>query len=744
MKNKKKARESEPSSKRLMLLKLIAVLLPFIFILFFEGLLRIAGYGDDFSLFVRHPVGGYENYLMVNPEIGKKYFQKLEYTSPANDIFLREKPEGAFRVFVMGSSVVYGFPHDRNLMFSRILHQMLSDAYPGRKIEMVNTSITAINTFTLRDFIGQILRHEPDAILIYEGHNEFYGAFGIGSNETMSRNYFLARLHISLMESRVYQLLRVVINGISGKLSGKDPGGVPGTLMRRIVADKDILYNSREYVLTMERFTQNMGYILKRARKRGVPVFLSEVVSNIHGMEPFNSIAVDTLEAAIDVFARARLAEGRLEYDSARKLYYLAKDLDCLRFRASEDINVIIGRLAKGQGVFMVPMLSHFESHSPNGLIGNNLMTEHVHPNIDGAFLMAGAFFRSLGTSGVPGEPNGNVYPVEYYRRNWGYTLFDRLLAHHRIQLLMGQWPFVLDEDEMVNYGAVYRPRFHLDSLAFSVMKNPGLSFSEVRLQLAGNYERSGMTEQAYREYESLLRMNPYIPENYRDAASCLLQLEDLPLALDYLLKSLEYERSFFAMFRIAEIYLIMSDYSHAIRYFDASLAIAPADRQVNVLGKLYTALVYANDRERALQIAAELESRDARQFLRVPFKRYVFDEYIPFQTKEQVNEAKRLITDGANNEAIDILETSLKIYDSHIANRMLGELYLKQEDPGKASHHFGKVYELFKFDAKFLHSFILSSIATRDFDRAGKCLQDLELYHPGHPQLELLRMMLP
>ncbi|MBK6285128.1 MAG: SGNH/GDSL hydrolase family protein [Draconibacterium sp.] len=186
--NKPKTAEKKIPKKQKVVFKLITGLIPFLILLAFEGLLRLTGYGDNLDLFIKNPTEGYEKYMIVNPVVGKKYFQKFEYTAPANDIFLAEKPENTFRVFVMGSSTVYGFPYERNLMFSRILHKQLEDAYPDKKIEMVNTAITAINSFTLLDYTDQILKYKPDAVLIYAGHNEFYGAFGIGSNETMSRN----------------------------------------------------------------------------------------------------------------------------------------------------------------------------------------------------------------------------------------------------------------------------------------------------------------------------------------------------------------------------------------------------------------------------------------------------------------------------------------------------------------------------------------------------------------------------
>ena len=124
-------------------------------------------------LFVEHRVENYEDYYIVNPFVGLKYFNRFKATEATNDIFLKHNPENSFRIFILGSSTIYGFPYERNLMATRILHKRLQDAYPDKTIELVKTSITAINTVTLKDFSRQMVRYEPDAILIYAGHNEF-------------------------------------------------------------------------------------------------------------------------------------------------------------------------------------------------------------------------------------------------------------------------------------------------------------------------------------------------------------------------------------------------------------------------------------------------------------------------------------------------------------------------------------------------------------------------------------------
>src|SRR4030042_1973809 len=102
-------------------------------------------------------------------------------------------------------------------------------------------------------------------------------------------------------------------------------------------------------------------------------------------------------------------------FKKALDLYYKAKDLDYIRFRASEDINLIINELSEEYDACRVPMLSWFQNNSANRLIGNNLMTEHVHPNIDGIFLMAEAFFTEIVRSGIlGGQSEYRNYPMEY------------------------------------------------------------------------------------------------------------------------------------------------------------------------------------------------------------------------------------------------------------------------------------------------------------------------------------------
>ncbi|MBK6285125.1 MAG: hypothetical protein IPF54_22985 [Draconibacterium sp.] len=70
------------------------------------------------------------------------------------------------------------------------------------------------------------------------------------------------------------------------------------------------------------------------------------------------------------------------------------------------------------------------------------------------------------------------------------------------------------------------------------------------------------------------------------------------------------------------------------------------------------------------------------------------------------------------------MLESSLNIYDSHIANRMIGEIYFNRDDFDKALFRFNKVYNQFKFDARFLDNFASVYIAKKTCRVHGSILR--------------------
>lgn len=703
--SKTRTKNPEVKSGRKHVFGLLTLIFPILLLLLMEGFLRLFSYGDNLRLFIPIPREGYEAYMMANPMVGKKYFQDFQFDTPANDIFLKEKPEGTFRIFVMGSSTVLGFPYGDNLMFSRILHLRLKEAFPDKTFEVVNTAITAINSFTLADYAKQVARHQPDAVLVYAGHNEFYGAFGVGSNEGRSGSSTITRMHLKLMDLRLYQLLRNITASTMEKIKSGDSEQLSGTLMKRIVADQSISQGSESYLLAMKRFRQNMEDVLAAFETDETHVFLSQVISNLQDQKPFSALSSGKENDALRTYNRAALAFEQQSYEEARELFTRAKDQDGVRFRASEDVNRIIHELAREYDVHEIPMLDYYQEASPRGISGSALLTEHVHPNIAGNFVMADAFFSEILQSGILGEPEKeNMHSSHYHMLNWGYTELDTLQAYHRITNLKKQWPFVPAEEESSIYRSSYKPVSELDSLAFLTVADTDQSLSDLRLAVARAYENLGKHEKAFGEYNALLHTNPYLAVNYRDAASSLIWLGDLPMAMAYFRESLKLEPSSYAHFRMGEICLIKADYSSARKHFEEAFSLSEDEEEkLKILGKIYMSALYKGQEKSARAVANQLRKYGAERFLKIPPRTYTYLNYVPYQTRTQVNSALQLWSENRMDEALEILQNSLDVYDSHVARRYIGEISLALGNMAEARVQFEKVYEEFRFDPAFM-----------------------------------------
>src|SRR4029079_5276451 len=82
---------------------------------------------------------------------------------------------------VQGESTTEGYPYGFGASVAGMLQQRPQRTFPERKIEVIPTAMSAVNTYTLLDFSGEILEQHPDAVVIYVGHNEYVGLLGVAS-----------------------------------------------------------------------------------------------------------------------------------------------------------------------------------------------------------------------------------------------------------------------------------------------------------------------------------------------------------------------------------------------------------------------------------------------------------------------------------------------------------------------------------------------------------------------------------
>ena len=724
------------SGKKKLVFTVILALIPVFMILVLEISLRISGYGSNLDLFLKSK--DYLGYFELNQDVTKRFFTQNKGTSPSNDLFLIQKPGNCYRIFVMGCSTTRGFPYTMGTSFSRILNYRLQDAFPDKKIEVVNTSMAAVNSYTQLDFIDEILDMKPDAILIYTGHNEYYGALGVASVENGGNVRLIKRLHLALIQFRTYQVVQKVVGAIAGHFV-TDTSSPTATLMERIVKDKSIAYQSESYKAGIEQFRVNMDNVVHKIKDKKVPLIFSEAVSNISGNPPFNSAKAEGYPIASETYEKARKFESDGSYDEARKLYYLAKDLDGIRFRAPEDINAVIRSIGKKYAIPVLDMKAVFESASPNGIIGNSLMTEHLHPNIDGYFLMADAFFKEMQRDRfISGTwDNSKIKPSAYYRSNWGFTTLDSLKADLNIKALKSGWPFKPDSVEN-KFIFTYKPVSMVDSIAHMCVLYDNVSIGDKHRDLAKIYLSRGDKRNAFKEYYALIKFTPYNTYLYYEALKLLNEMGDYPRALDIMLSMPNYDTIYSVNEQIGKIYQHLGEHKKALQSFGrARQLIAKNDNLEALLIAEYNSCEALNDQLMAAKVLKEIRQINPGFELGDAKKKEVV-VYLDNEVRDLIQNALKEAKLQNYNGAISLLEKSLRIKETAFALQLMGSIYIQMKD-NRALSILERAHVIDPNDLKTINNLFVSYLQNKNFGMASKMLDEYKVLSPDQERVKML-----
>ena len=566
---------------------LIALLIPVLFFMILEGGLRYVDYKGDQSLFQEVEMRG-ETYKMPNKNFASRYFSYIStIPTPSEDLFKAEKPENGYRIFVLGGSTTAGYPYGFNGMFSRVVEDVLRDALPEAEVEVVNLGISAVNSYTIYDQMDEILAEDPDAILFYGGHNEYYGALGVGSSENFGEYPSFVRAILFLQRFKTFLWLRDAYAYLASNVgewlnSNNQNQARPSTLMERMVGNRSIPLHSQKYKAGLRQFESNLEKILNRFSKAEVPVLVGSLASNIKDQPPFISVKTDTLPAARHIYERARDSLVSGNTGSARDLFTYAKDLDALRFRAPSGINRIIETHTGTGSNYFVPVRKQLQDSSQAGIIGNEVMLEHLHPNQAGYFLIGKSFARGLLKRDIPGYRGAQDTTQlsswrDYYHKMY-LSSFDQWIAYHRIRTLKSGWPYseVRRKEE---YMRNYEFKSKADSLAFRhVHYNKNWIYCKV--ELGQYYEKIGRLDKSYLEFMGLIRNNPGNVSAHKSAAKVALKQNDRSKARPHLEKAYKLNKDPFAAKMLGAFEVQRGNLEEGIELLKAALAQKPRDVQ--------------------------------------------------------------------------------------------------------------------------------------------------------------------
>lgn len=446
----------------------IASLIPFLCIAAVEISLRISGYEKEKqSLFVEAPNS--PDYLLANAKFIERYFPSF-VPEIAPNAFLKEKKPNTFRVFVFGGSSAEGFPYNFYNSFSDQLEQQLLLNTQGLDIEIINLGMTAVNSFVIRDLSPRILAYEPDAVIIYAGHNEYYGSFGAATTQFgFTDSIRLKHTILWLKNLRVYQVLEQLLswesetNGMTGVPNQDDGIGEQRTMMAKVIQDSNIPVGGDVYNLGIRQFEVNINDALTTFKKQEIPIYLGTIASNLKDQKPLTD---DSL--AMSVFEEAQMLYKSGDFTRAFQEFERAKELDGIRFRAPSKINELLRTFSESEGIELVETQEVLRQASNSGLEDSTLFIDHLHPNDRGHKLMAALFFDALRTHPTIEralQPNP-IQPPQ------SISTFEKAYAEVSIGRLLVGYPFqkgISLEEELDAFEHIYQSylqKSYIDSIA--------------------------------------------------------------------------------------------------------------------------------------------------------------------------------------------------------------------------------------------------------------------------------------
>jgi lysophospholipase L1-like esterase len=440
-------REQPPPRRRRWLSRLIAMGFGLSLLAAFEGLCRLCDWGrperqDD-------PFVGFREIrpLFVLSEDGSRYeIPKARQTHFRPQSFAAQKPDSEYRIFCLGGSTVQGRPYAVETSFTTWLELSLQVGDPSRRWRVVNCGGISYSTYRLAPILEEVLRYEPDLIILCEGHNEFLESRSFAHIQDRGELFNASLAAVSRLHT--YSLMRGAYARLRGWPTNAAPAGRP-ILPVEVEALLDYRGGLEEYhrdeawrANVIGQFRFNLHRMVQLAREANVELILINPPANIGDMPPFKAehspgltpedlarweallesarehfrgekrslrAAIAKLEQACRIdplhaggwytLAECYRTVGRM--DDARDAYLKAKELDVCPLRILQPMNEAILDVARETQAPLVDAQRLFEQNSPHGIVGSDQLVDHVHPSFQGHQRIADALAEKLIELGV-------------------------------------------------------------------------------------------------------------------------------------------------------------------------------------------------------------------------------------------------------------------------------------------------------------------------------------------------------
>jgi tetratricopeptide (TPR) repeat protein len=421
------------SRRRNLLFKSIALVLPLAIVVSIELVFQLL------SIDVVDP------YINVTPVLvfEREKRDGIEYASISQQLgyaqhrvqFPVVKPENTFRIFCLGGSAAAGWPLAKQHVFSTYLEKLLQDKLPEYNVEVINASAHGFASYRVRLIFDEVLKLNPDVIVVYSGNNEFLERREYSTINFKGLGEFLSKL-------KLVRWMRHHIIPPKANLPGGNLVGAEEFFYSKVKREAlDNRSNPEQFESVKRHYHHAMTYMANEGSKNSVPIIFCTVPVNLRDWQPVVSLnrlggenleywqnlfhnseryflqgdyrsALTELEKAIDLEAEhagAHFLKGRIldQLDPALAMdsYKLARDLDYNPFRAVSSFNNSIRQIVSSRsGVYLADLELVFEQDSDYGVPGFDLFEDYVHANTRGHLLVAESLLKTITEMGILSE----------------------------------------------------------------------------------------------------------------------------------------------------------------------------------------------------------------------------------------------------------------------------------------------------------------------------------------------------
>ncbi|MBL4654721.1 MAG: SGNH/GDSL hydrolase family protein [Bacteroidia bacterium] len=348
------------------------------------------------------------------------YFHDLQFTVPKGN---------KFRIIALGGSSTYGFglPNPYYDPYIYNFTQLMAQHCPHITFEAINAGGIGHGSYRVAIINKEIVNYEPDLLLFYIGHNEFW-EYPI-YQEINYRSPFLYFLSRHFSKWHTYTFLRDLVIDIN-KATINVPAAFEGEYR---------IFNQTMYNDVKVKFRQNILAIMKLIKERNIPVIFSTLPANLkvnpemktdwlwdasHHLKKLSDTetkawemnykkGVDQIKSGSYRTALVSLNKCKKIDSTYAKLYYYIgkcyeklgdttfarinywKHIDHSRRLIVSEFNEIIREVCLLHQIPFIDTQEKFETLS-NNLTDYQLFIDSMHPNANGHKIIANEFFEAF------------------------------------------------------------------------------------------------------------------------------------------------------------------------------------------------------------------------------------------------------------------------------------------------------------------------------------------------------------